>query len=43
MLIDRYLPSFDETYIYEASVNASLEDTYAAMKQTNLRDPINAA
>jgi hypothetical protein len=23
MLIDRYLPTFDETYIYGASVNAT--------------------
>lgn len=40
MLIDRYLPSFDESYICEVSVNASPGDTYAAMKETNLRDPI---
>jgi hypothetical protein len=40
MLIDRYLPSFDETYIYEASVTAPPDATYAAMKETNLRDPV---
>jgi hypothetical protein len=40
MLIDRYLPTFDETYIYEASVHATPDATYAAMKETNLRDPI---
>lgn len=40
MLIDRYLPSCDETYIYEASVAATPDDTYAAMKDTNLRDPV---
>ena len=40
MLIDRYLPSFDETYIYEASINASPAEVYAAMKVTNLRDPV---
>jgi len=40
MLIDRYLPTFDETYIYEASINASPADAYAAMKDTNLRDPV---
>jgi RimJ/RimL family protein N-acetyltransferase len=40
MLIDRYLPTFDETYIYEASINASPVDAYAAMKETNLRDPV---
>jgi hypothetical protein len=40
MLIDRYLPSFDETYICEASVHATPDALYAAMKETNLRDPI---
>lgn len=40
MLIDRYLPSFDETYIYEASVNASPDETYAAIRGTNLKDPV---
>jgi hypothetical protein len=40
MLIDRYLPTFDETYIYEASVNATPDALYAAMKETNLRDPV---
>jgi hypothetical protein len=40
MLIDRFLPSFDETYIYEASVKASAAETYALMKETNLRDPL---
>ncbi|HXG97923.1 MAG: hypothetical protein E6J91_19620 [Deltaproteobacteria bacterium] len=40
MLIDRYLPTFDETYIYEASINAAPTDVYAAMKETNLRDPV---
>ncbi len=40
MLIDRYLPTFDETYIYEASVHATPDVTYAAMKETNLRDPV---
>lgn len=40
MLIDRYLPVFDETYIYEASVDASPEETYAAIKETNLKDPV---
>lgn len=40
MLIDRYLPTFDETYIYEASVNATPDATYAAMKEIDLRDPL---
>lgn len=40
MLIDRYLPTFDETYIYEASVKASPDDTYAAIRETNLKDPV---
>ena len=40
MLIDRYLPTFDETYIYEASVNATPDALYAAVKETNLRDPV---
>jgi hypothetical protein len=40
MLIDRYLPRFDETYIYEASVDASPEETYVAIKETNLKDPV---
>lgn len=40
MLIDRYLPTFDETYIYEASVNATADATYAAMKEIDLRDPL---
>lgn len=40
MLIDRFLPAFDETYIYEASVNAPPDETYAAMRETNLKDPV---
>jgi hypothetical protein len=40
MLIDRYLPKFDETYIYEASIAATPDEAYAAMKDTNLRDPV---
>ena len=40
MLIDRYLPTFDETYIYEASVKASPDETYAAIRETNLKDPV---
>lgn len=40
MLIDRYLPRFDETYIYEASLDASPDATYVAIKETNLKDPV---
>jgi hypothetical protein len=40
MLIDRYLPKFDETHICEASVAAAPADVYAAMRTTNLRDPL---
>lgn len=40
MLIDRYLPAFDASYICEASVDASPDDTYAAIRETNLRDPL---
>ena len=40
MLIDRYLPTFDETYIHEVSVKASLDATYAAIRETNLKDPV---
>lgn len=40
MLIDRCLPTFDETYIYEASVSATPDATYAAMKEIDLRDPL---
>jgi hypothetical protein len=40
MLIDRYLPKYDVTYICEASVDALPEDVYAAVRETNLRDPV---
>lgn len=40
MLIDRYLPQFDETHICEASVAAAPADVYAAIRTTNLRDPL---
>jgi hypothetical protein len=38
--IDRFLPRYDVTYVCETSVDASPDDTYAAMKETDLRDPI---
>jgi len=38
--IDRFLPRYDVTYVCEVSVDASPDDTYAAMKETDLRDPI---
>jgi hypothetical protein len=40
MLIDRYLPKFDETHICEASVAASPAEVYAAIRTINLRDPL---
>ena len=38
--IDRFLPRYDVTYVCEVSVDASPDDTYAAMKETDLHDPI---
>ncbi|HJQ65992.1 MAG TPA: DUF5661 family protein [Gemmatimonadales bacterium] len=38
--IDRFLPRYDVTYVCETSVDAPPGDTYAAMKETDLRDPI---
>ncbi len=40
MLIDRYVPAFDASYICEASVAAGPDETYAAARDTNLRDPV---
>ena len=40
MLIDRFLPRYDVTYICETSVDAPPEETYAAVRETNLRDPV---
>lgn len=40
MLIDRFLPRYDVTYVCETSVDAPPEDTYAAIRETNLRDPV---
>lgn len=38
--IDRFLPRYDVTYVCETSVDAAPDDTYAAMKGTDLRDAI---
>lgn len=40
MLIDRYLPRFDVTLVRETSVAAVPEDAYAAVRETDLRDPL---
>ncbi len=40
MLIDRYLPRFDVTYVCETSVDAAPDDAYAAVRETDLRDPV---
>jgi hypothetical protein len=40
MLIDRFLPRYDVTYVCEMSVDAPPDETYAAIKETNLRDPL---
>lgn len=40
MLIDRCLPSFDVSYVCEASVEAPQDETYAAIRETDLRDPV---
>lgn len=40
MLIDRYLPRFDINYVCETSVDAEPGETYAAIRETDLRDPV---
>jgi hypothetical protein len=40
MLIDRFLPRFDVTQVFEASVNAPPERTFAAIRDTDLHDPL---
>lgn len=40
MLIDRYLPTFDVSHVCETSVDASPDQTYAAIREANLRDPL---
>jgi hypothetical protein len=39
MLIDRLLPRFDVTQVVEASVNATPAQTFAAIRDVDLRDP----
>jgi hypothetical protein len=40
MLIDRYLPRFDVTCVRETSVAAAPDEAYAAVRETDLRDPL---
>jgi hypothetical protein len=40
MLIDRYLPTFDVTQICETRVDAPLEETFRAIREADLRDPV---
>src|SRR5574341_487496 len=40
MLIDRFLPRYDATYLCEASVDAAADDVYEAIRETDLRDPV---
>jgi hypothetical protein len=40
MLIDHYLPRFEATEVQEVSVDASPTVTYAAIRETNLSDPL---
>jgi hypothetical protein len=40
MLIDRYLPTFDATHVCEVSIAAPPETAYAAIRETDLRDPV---
>jgi len=43
MLIDRYLPDYDVTLDCETRVDASLEETYRAIRSADLRDPVISA
>jgi len=40
MVIDRFLPRYDVTYICETSVDAPPRETYAAIRETDLKDPV---
>ena len=40
MLIDRFLPAFDASEVHEVEVDAPPEIVYAAIRQTDLRDPV---
>ena len=43
MLIDRYLPTYDVTEVCETSLHAPPDVTYAAIRETNLSDPVVTA
>jgi hypothetical protein len=43
MLIDRYLPNYDVTEVSETSLHAPPDVTYAAIRETNLSDPVVTA
>ena len=43
MLIDLYLPRFDVREVHEVDADAPPEVTFAAIRQTDLRDPITDA
>jgi hypothetical protein len=40
MLIDRYLPRFDVTQVVERYIDAPADKTFAAIRETDLRDPL---
>jgi hypothetical protein len=43
MLIDRYLPNYDVTLECETRVGAPPEETYRAIREADLRDPVISA
>jgi hypothetical protein len=43
MLIDRYLPEYDVTLDCETRVDAPPEETYRAVREADLRDPVISA
>jgi hypothetical protein len=43
MLIDRYLPEYDVTLDCETRVDAPPEETYRAIREADLRDPVISA
>lgn len=40
MVIDRFLPKYDVTHVCEMSVVAPPDETYDAIRETNLKDPV---
>ena len=40
MLIDRFLPRYDVTYVCETSVDSPPDEAYTAIRETNLSDPV---